>query len=184
MYPFPRPLRMADSSGAISHGAVIYQLAEVADRAGFTSPLWMSYRFALANKLTLRPKTVPLNIWHPLCGDNFFAAHPAHVDIHILNRDGASGSGAELQRRQVVSKAQDGQLEWTTICPSVAMFFSASHNGMASPTLWVPSLLTREVPVYVTCRITLPLFQTLVNYDQLEETAQLEKMLHNLYSES
>lgn len=181
-FHLPRPLLMADSSHPITEAAVIHQLADCADRAGFISSLWMSYGFACKSAFVLKPKTVPLNVWHPYCSQTFYPAHPACSNIKIAGQDVLSATADHGLCRHVLSPDETRQLRWTAACPSVSMYLRYLQNGMASPTVWVPAKLSRMVPVRIACQVSFPPFLTLVNSDQLEETQQLHNLLTRLRS--
>lgn len=177
-----RPLLMLDSSSLITEAAVIYQLAEFAVRADLLSPLWLSFRLTCDNGLVLKPATIPLNVWHPLCGETFYAAHPAHLQLPITQETTAVKGALDSGMHYVLSKGAGSGLRWTAVCPSLSMHFNYTHCGMASPTHWVPAYLSHFVPIHLSIQITLPRFQTLVNYDQLADTRTLHTTIDRIHS--
>ncbi|KPA76876.1 hypothetical protein ABB37_07668 [Leptomonas pyrrhocoris] len=177
-----RPLLMMDSRKRITEAAVLHQLAELTDRAGFISPLWFSYNLARRSNFNLKPQTVPVNVWHPLCGNAFCAAHPAHSTCIFPTEETVETPATGGNQLYVLSDLAYKKYTWVSVCPSISQFFQTPRSMMAPPYYWVPTRLSRIVPVYVAQSITLPPFLTLVNLDQLEESRGLTDMLQRVSS--
>jgi hypothetical protein len=157
---------------------VFHNLQECTEGTGFLSQVGALYTCVRSRALMLKHQTVSLNVWHPLCEEVFFAAHPAssHLPVHRMpesTETGAPGDDTVL----VLATRVLQPIEWTVVCPSVSMNSRHHRSVVVPPRQWAPAELSRSVPVYCAMRKVVALVQALVNVNQVEMTRGLENAL-------
>ncbi|KAG5469260.1 hypothetical protein LSCM1_02475 [Leishmania martiniquensis] len=171
-------LLLGDTLTPFTDAHVVHQLVDFAYSLGLVSPLWMSYDLSLMKRLTLCRGTVPVNVWHAMCGRSFFLAHPSHLCYNI-DRSKLRKASPE-SAHPFTLKACRLQLTWEPTCPSVALCFQSGQPVRSSHQLWVPDELVKQVPVHPHLSATIPPFLTFVHVEQLHPTKHLSAFLQRL----
>ncbi|KAK7197290.1 hypothetical protein NESM_000675700 [Novymonas esmeraldas] len=168
--------RIADAKDYIRDAHVVQQLVGFADSHGLGSAVWLSYPFCLRYDLQLRKGAVPVNVWHPLCGQRFHALRTTN-QLRGARPSPQLLAAATAGRNIVVMRDSLGELRISEVCASLAYYFDAQKKRF-----WVPTESTFRVPTDTSKSVQLPPFLPLVHAELLQPNRRLFSILGCLHA--